>query len=63
MLRIVLGSSQPQLTSVFLSDVHCGIWFPRIQSSNHCYETTVNCGRDPLHVLLVTSTAQLHGMK
>lgn len=63
MLRTALLSCQPQHTSGSLTDVYSGVWLPSIQSSSHCHETPVNGGRNPLHVLLVASAAQLHGMK
>lgn len=62
MLRTVLLSCQPQPTAGSLADVYSGVWLPRIQSSSHCHETLVNGGRNPLHVLLVASAEQLHGM-
>lgn len=40
-----------------LTDVHCRVWLPGFQSPSCCYETAVNSSRNPLHVLMVTSTA------
>lgn len=58
-----IASCQAQSMYGSLPDVYSGVWLPRIQSSSHRHETTVNGGGDPLHVLVVSSAAQLHGMK
>lgn len=60
--HIVLGSGDSQATSGYLTGVYSGVWLPRIQSSSHCHETTVNSSWNPLYVLLVPSAAQLYGI-
>lgn len=61
--KMDIASCQPQFMYGSLPDVHSGVWLPRIQSSSHRHEAAVDSGRDPLHVLVVSSAAQLHGMK
>lgn len=59
----LLLSDWPQPTFCFPTGLYCGVWLSGIQSSSHCHEAIVHSDRNPLHVLLVTSAAQLHGMK